>query len=78
MDFMHRIYDRSVYGTLDFASDIGGLFAALKAPFALVISVVNYWAAYQFVMAGNFVHRTAARKSKKSGVKNMDMLNEQT
>ena len=57
MSFMHRSYSRQVYGTLDFLADIGGLFAALKAPFLLVISLFNFYSSYQFVMADNYVSK---------------------
>ena len=57
MSFNHISYSRQVYGTLDFLADIGGLFAALKAPFLLVLSVFNFYSSYQFVMADNFVHK---------------------
>ena len=46
MSFMHRDYTRGVYSTLDFLADIGGLFAALKAPFTLIVAVVNFWSSY--------------------------------
>ena len=46
MSFMHRGYDRSVYSTLDFLADIGGLFAALQTPFMIIIGIVNFNSAY--------------------------------
>lgn len=78
MSFMHREYDRKVYSTLDFLADIGGLFAALKAPFTLVVAIVNFWSSYQFVMADNFVHRILKdKKTQKTGVREIDELNKE-
>ena len=56
MSFSHIAYLRQVYSTLDLLADIGGLFAAIKAPFIIILGLTNFYASYQFVMADNFVH----------------------
>ena len=54
MSFTRISYLRQVYGTLDLLADIGGLFAAIKVPFIIILKCTNFNASYQFVMADNF------------------------
>ena len=61
MTFMLRSFDRSVYSTLDYLADIGGLFSSIQVPFNTLIGMMNFWGAYQFVMADNFAHRLQRR-----------------
>ena len=46
MTFTHRSYLRRVYSTLDLLADVGGLYAAVRAPSAVIIGVLNFYAAY--------------------------------
>ena len=57
MTLTHVDYLRKVYGTLDLMADLGGLFAAIKTPFIIILGFTNFYASYQFVMADNFVHK---------------------
>ena len=51
-------YFRTVYTTLDFLSEIGGLFTAFGRLALLMITALNYFGSFQFVMADNFYYRS--------------------
>ena len=42
---------------LDFFSDLGGLYGAIAAFFAGIISIINYFSSYQFIMVDLFVDK---------------------
>lgn len=46
MSFTHRMYNRHVYNSLDLLADLGGLFSALRVPFAAVLLLLNYFNSY--------------------------------
>ena len=46
MSLLKKVYFRSVYGTLDFAADLGGLSSALRAIFTLILVTVNSYSSY--------------------------------
>ena len=50
-------WDRRVYSLLDFFSDLGGLYGAIAAFFAGIISIINYFSSYQFIMVDLFVDK---------------------
>ena len=50
-----RIYYRSVYSSLDFNSDIGGLFGAISPLVMGFLTVMNFYASYQFLMNDLFI-----------------------
>ena len=39
-------YIRSVYSSLDFAADLGGLYGALSPIFGGILLVLNFWGSY--------------------------------
>ena len=47
-----------VYSSLDFLSELGGLFSAIGRIFLIVITALNYFGSFQFVMADNFYYRS--------------------
>ena len=47
-------------------ADLGGLFAAIKTPFIIILSFTNFYATYQFVMADNFAHKNLPPKESMS------------
>ena len=53
----HKRYFRSVYSILDFLSEMGGLFTAFGSLCFLVISSLNYFGSYQYLMAESFFNR---------------------
>ena len=48
-------YTRKVYSILDFFSDVGGLFGAIRPIFTIVLGVISFWSSYQFLMGDLFV-----------------------
>ena len=46
-----------MYSGLDFTSDIGGLFGALRPLVRAVLTIFNFYASYQFIMYDLFVTR---------------------
>ena len=58
LDLGQTEYFRKVYTSLDFLSELGGLFSALGRLALLVISSLNYFGSFQFVMADNFYYRS--------------------
>ena len=61
-----HFYYRSVYSSLDFLSELGGLFSAFGRFCLLIITAFNYFGSFQFVMADNFFYRNG--KSYKNDV----------
>ena len=57
MSLQKKVYYRSVYGSLDLTSDLGGMFTALHSLFALILIMTTSYSSYQFVMAELFVNR---------------------
>ena len=57
MNMTKKIYLRSVYSSLDFVSDIGGLFGALMPLFKVILMILNFYASYQFIMHDLFTSR---------------------
>ena len=53
----HYFY-RTVYTSLDFLSEIGGLFSAFSRICLIIITGLNYYGSFQFVMADNFYFRS--------------------
>ena len=51
-------YYRTVYGTLDFVAEIGGLFSALGRLCLAIIGTLNFFGSFQFVTASNFYYRS--------------------
>mmetsp|Transcript_25997 Transcript_25997/g.32415 ORF Transcript_25997/g.32415 Transcript_25997/m.32415 type:complete len:160 (+) Transcript_25997:827-1306(+) len=54
-------YFRTVFSLLEFFSAMGGLFAAFARICLLIITGVNYFGSYQFVMAETFYSRRTLR-----------------
>ena len=50
-----RIYYRSVYSSLDFISDIGGLFGAVSPLVMGLLTIMNFYASYQDLMNDLFI-----------------------
>ena len=46
MSLNNKVYARRVYSSLDFVSDLGGLFGALRPLSILFITVINYYSMY--------------------------------
>ena len=46
MSLMKKVYFRSVYGTLDFAADLGGLSSAIRSIFSLILLTVHSYSSY--------------------------------
>ena len=53
-------YFRRVYSILDFLSEIGGLFSTFTRLFLLIITGLNYFGSYQFVMRELFYDRAGS------------------
>ena len=60
-----RIYYRSVYSSLDFISDIGGLFGAVSPLVMGFLTIMNFYAGYQFLLNDLFIK--SDRQSKVGG-----------
>ena len=58
MDLTKKVYFRQVYGFLDYFSDLGGLFTALKSLCVFIVMIGSFYSEYQFIMAELFVERT--------------------
>ena len=50
-----RSYRRDVYSTLDFVSDVGGLYGAISPIFLGFVTIIGYYSSYQFVMTDLFL-----------------------
>ena len=46
MSLKKKFFFRSVYDTLDFAADLGGLSSAIRAIFTLILVTVNSYSSY--------------------------------
>ena len=57
MSMNQKQLDRRVYTSLDLASDLGGLFTTLSSICLLIVTLVNYYGSYQFVMEDTFYDR---------------------
>ena len=57
MNLSKKMYSRTIYSTLDFVSDIGGLFGAMRPLILSLLLLVNFYASYQFIMHELFVSR---------------------
>ena len=55
MNLSKKMYFRRVYSTLDFLSDIGGLYGATMPIILTMLMAFNYYASYQFIMHELFV-----------------------
>ena len=53
----HTVYKRKVYNILEFLSKLGGLFGAFAKVCIIFISIVNFFGAYQFLMAETFYNQ---------------------
>ena len=62
MNMTKKIYLRSVYSSLDFVSDIGGLFGALMPLFTAILTTFNFYASYQFIMHDLFTSRQSSKE----------------
>ena len=62
MNLTKKMYYRSVYSSLDFISDIGGLFGALMPLFTAILTIFNFYASYQFIMHDLFTTRESAKE----------------
>ena len=62
MNLTKKIYLRSVYSSLDFISDIGGLFGALMPLFTAILTIFNFYASYQFIMHDLFTTRQDSKE----------------
>ena len=58
MSLDQRFYFRQVYSFLDFLAEIGGLFSAFSKICLLIITALNYFGSFQFVMADNFYYKS--------------------
>ena len=58
MSLDQKYYYRTVYSSLDFLAEIGGLFSAFSKICLIVITTLNYFGSFQFVMADNFYYRS--------------------
>ena len=59
-----HFYFRTVYSSLDFLSEIGGLFSSFSRICLVLITGLNYWGSFQFVMADNFYYRSGGKNYK--------------
>ena len=50
-------YYRTVYSILDLLSDMGGMTASFSSICVLLISGINYFGSYQFLMGDSFYSR---------------------
>ena len=57
MNLSKKMYSRTIYSTLDFISDIGGLFGAMKPLILSFLLLINFYASYQYIMHELFVSR---------------------
>ena len=55
MDMNRQHYNREVYSILDFFSDIGGLYGAISPISVIILTIVNFWGSYQYLMGDLFV-----------------------
>ena len=55
MNLDSRMYHRKVYSWGDYISDMGGLFGALSPICMSILTIVNFYSAYQFLMDDLFV-----------------------
>ena len=54
----HQVYYyRRVYKFLDFLSEVGGLFSAFSRICLVIVTSLNYFGSFQYVMADNFYYR---------------------
>ena len=53
-----HFYLRTVYSSLDFLSEIGGLFTAFSSICKIIIGALNHYGSFQFVMGDNFYFRS--------------------
>ena len=51
VSLVNHTYNRRVVNILDYLSEMGGLFNALKIIFYLVVAGLNYYGSYQYLMA---------------------------
>ena len=58
---LHKI-DREVYSLLDFCSDIGGLFEALRLLFYLIIGLTNFFSFENFMVSALYKKRVGSRR----------------
>ena len=54
MSVDRRVYFRKVYSTLDFLSDVGGIYSALAPILTFFLIIINFWSSYQFLMGDLF------------------------
>ena len=59
-----RFYYRKVYTSLDFLSEIGGIFSALSRICLVLITGLNYFGSFQFLMGDNFYSRRLRQRNK--------------
>ena len=57
MSLDQKYHYRIVYSSLDFLAEIGGLFSAFSKICLIVVTALNYFGSFQFVMADNFYYR---------------------
>ena len=55
MNLSKKIFYRSVYSSLDFISDIGGLFGAVSPLVMGLLTIMNFYASYQDLMNDLFI-----------------------
>ena len=55
---------RSTYGTLDFLAEIGGLLSAIRPLCMILVLIMQYYGAYQFVMSELFVSKSRNSRPK--------------
>ena len=55
MNLDSRMYHRKVYSWGDYISDMGGLFGALSPISISILTIVNFYSAYQYLMDDLFV-----------------------
>ena len=46
MSLIKRVYFRSVYGALDYTSDLGGLFTALSSVITVILIIIQSYSSY--------------------------------
>ena len=56
-------YYRTVYSILDLLSDMGGMTASFSSICVLLISGINYFGSYQFLMGDSFYSRTESGRT---------------
>ena len=50
-----RVHYRKVYSWGDYVSDMGGLFGALSPICMSILSIINFYSSYQFLMDDLFI-----------------------